>query len=228
MSGHIRRRGERSWELKFDIGCDPLTGRRKTRYHSFKGTKREAQAELTRLLAQAGEGTSVDPAKSTVAELLDTWLDIWATGNTSAKTCERRRGLMNNQVKRHIGALPIQKLRPLHLAELYATLREKGGAVDEDEAPRPLAARTVGHVHRVLHRALGHAVKWNIITSNVANDVEPPRVETTEVAVLSPPQVAALLDHFAGKALYPPVVTALATGTARGTSGGTLVGSRPG
>ena len=24
MSGHIRRRGERSWELKFDTGVDPL------------------------------------------------------------------------------------------------------------------------------------------------------------------------------------------------------------
>lgn len=137
MSGHIRRRGERSWELKFDIGCDPLTRRRKTRYHSFKGTKREAQAELTRLLAQAGEGTSVDPAKSTVAELLD----IWATGNTSAKTCERCRGLMNNQVKPHIGALPIQKLRPVHLAELYATLLEKGGAVDEDDGRPKLRTR---------------------------------------------------------------------------------------
>jgi hypothetical protein len=33
-------RGERSWELKFDLGPDPLTGRRLTRYYSFKGTKR--------------------------------------------------------------------------------------------------------------------------------------------------------------------------------------------
>jgi hypothetical protein len=109
--------------------------------------------------------------------LLDTWLDTWATGNTSAKTCERYRGLMNNQVRPHIGASPIQKLRPVHLARLYATLLEKGGVVDEGEAPRPLAARTVGHVHRVPHRALGHAAKWNIITSNVADDVEPPGLE---------------------------------------------------
>ena len=42
MTGHIRRRGENSWELKFDLGTDPQTGKRLTRYHSFKGTKREA------------------------------------------------------------------------------------------------------------------------------------------------------------------------------------------
>lgn len=39
MSGHLRRRGERSWELKFDVGNDPLTGQRRIRYASFKGPK---------------------------------------------------------------------------------------------------------------------------------------------------------------------------------------------
>ena len=43
MTGHVRRRGQRSWELKFDLGTDPATGKRKTRYQSFKGTKREAE-----------------------------------------------------------------------------------------------------------------------------------------------------------------------------------------
>jgi len=34
MTGHIRRRGERSWELKFDAGNDPVTGKRRIRYAS--------------------------------------------------------------------------------------------------------------------------------------------------------------------------------------------------
>jgi hypothetical protein len=42
MTGHIRSRGDRTWQLKFDVGSDPLTGKRLTRYHSFMGTKREA------------------------------------------------------------------------------------------------------------------------------------------------------------------------------------------
>ena len=42
MTGHIRRRGTGSWELKFDVGADSLTGRRTTKYRSFKGTKRQA------------------------------------------------------------------------------------------------------------------------------------------------------------------------------------------
>jgi len=56
MSGHIRRRGENSWEVKFDLGRDPLTGKRITKYRAFKGTKKEASAELVRLINSAHRG----------------------------------------------------------------------------------------------------------------------------------------------------------------------------
>jgi hypothetical protein len=32
MTGHIRKRGEGSWELKFDLGRNPVSGKRETRY----------------------------------------------------------------------------------------------------------------------------------------------------------------------------------------------------
>jgi hypothetical protein len=73
MTGHIRRRGAKSWELKFDLPADPRSRKRITRYHSFKGTKREAQVELVRLKAAADRGDYVDPAKTTLAEFLDKW-----------------------------------------------------------------------------------------------------------------------------------------------------------
>jgi hypothetical protein len=65
--GHIREQGDGSWEIKFDLGRDPLTGRRITKYVTFRGTKRKAQEELTRLLGQRNEGTYVEPTKMTVA-----------------------------------------------------------------------------------------------------------------------------------------------------------------
>ncbi len=46
MKGHIRQRGKRSFELKFDAGRDPATGQRNIQYASFKRTKREAQTKL--------------------------------------------------------------------------------------------------------------------------------------------------------------------------------------
>jgi hypothetical protein len=76
MSGHIRRRGERSFELKYEAGTD-RTGQRITKYQSFKGTKREAQAELVRLMETVRRGEHVDPVKLTLAEYLDRWEQGW-------------------------------------------------------------------------------------------------------------------------------------------------------
>ena len=65
MSGHIRRRGERSWGLKFELGVDPVTGKHRIRYASFKGTKRAAEIELARLVSEHAAGQGVDPSKLT-------------------------------------------------------------------------------------------------------------------------------------------------------------------
>jgi len=84
-AGHIRRRGERSWELKFDLGTDPLTGKRLTRYHSVKGTKREAQLELAQLIGATASGNYIDPSRLRLDEYLERWERDWATAKVSPK-----------------------------------------------------------------------------------------------------------------------------------------------
>jgi integrase len=210
MSGHIRRRGARSWELKYDVGTDPLTGKRRVRYASFKGTRREADLELARLITANVSGQGVDPSKATVAEFLHRWQE-WANTNVSPKTAERYSELVRLYIVPHVGAMPIQKLRPAHLVELYAILQRRGG-----HNGAPLAPRTVGSVHRVLRRSLGHATGWNVISSNPAAVVKPPRVPSTEIGILTEEQIAALLRHLNGRTLRPIVSFLLGTGTRRG------------
>jgi integrase len=206
MAGHIRRRGKQSWELKFDTGPDAVTGKRRIRYQSFKGTKKDAQVELAKLVAAHSTGDSVDPSKLTVAEFLDRWERDWASSNVSPKTFERYSELLRNHVRPHIGSVAIQKLRPVQLAELYGTLSSKSG----------LAARTIGHVHRVLHRALGHAAQWDVVHRNVAERVSPPPVQATEISILKSDDVQRVLQSLRGRTLYPIVATALGTGIRRG------------
>ncbi len=206
MTGHIRRRGKNSFELKFDAGLDPATGKRKTRYSSFKGTKRDAELELARLVAEHNAGLSVDPSKITVAEFLDRWDRDHAALNCTPKTLERYRQITKNQIKPNLGAAVIQKLRPVQLADLYAKLQTAG-----------LAPRTVGHVHRLLHRALGHAATWGIIQANVAASVKPPRVDQgEEITILEEDQIGRVLRHLEGRTMRPIVALALASGARRG------------
>jgi hypothetical protein len=116
MKGHIRRRGENSFELKYDAGTDPRTGERRTKYVSFKGTKREAQVKLAELIAAVGNGTHIDASKVTVAEFVRSRVAQWeSSGKISTRTAERYRPFAENQIGPHIGAIVLQKLTALDI-----------------------------------------------------------------------------------------------------------------
>ncbi|MBV9670490.1 MAG: site-specific integrase, partial [Acidobacteriales bacterium] len=204
------------WELKFDVGADPATGRRKIRYVSFKGTKKQAEQKLVALLAAEQKGESVDPSRVTVAEYLRSWLnaDI-VIGNKgkalSAKTLERYRQLAEQQIIPHLGATALQKLRPAQIQEWHTALLTHGG---KDGAP--LSARTVGHAHRVLHEALARAAAAETVHRNVAAIVKAPHVETEEVEILEAEQITGVLKALRDHGLHRIVSLALATGARRG------------
>jgi site-specific recombinase XerD len=200
MSGHIRRRGERSWELKFDLGRDPVTGKREIRYHSVKGTKRDAQAELTRLLADAQQGSYVEPTKVSVADFVRARVDQWqAAGDITARTAQRYRQLVENQIVPHIGTKLLQKLTRLDVEGWHTALKIGG-----------LAARTIGHAHRVLGKALRDAERDGLITKNVCRIQGAPKVADSEKVIVR--HVPAFVGLIRGERLYVPAVLALFTG----------------
>lgn len=209
MRGNITRRGKSSWRLKFDLGRDPATGERQTRVVTVRGKRQDAEKELTRLLTSADAGTLVEPSKMTVAEYVRAWLD-GPTG-LAGKTLERYRQLAEQQIIPHLGTLALQKLRPANVEEWHGKLIKSGG-----KAGRALSARTVGHAHRVLHRALERATKAEIIARNVAHAIAPPKVEAAEVEALDALQIGQVLRALERRRLYPIAALALATGMRRG------------
>jgi integrase len=112
--GHIRPRGPGSWELKYDIGRDPITGRRRVRYRTVRGTKREAQRVLRDLLTAVDKGTHVDPGKLTLGGWLRQWLEE-AEHKVSPKTLERYREIVEKHLVPALGSVPLAKLAPVHL-----------------------------------------------------------------------------------------------------------------
>jgi integrase len=213
MPGHIRQRGKGTWELKFDLGRDPLTGKRQVRYVSFKGTKREAQAELVRLLNRTNEGTYVDPTKMIVAEYLEHWLTVDIDRRLSAKTAARHRGIVRHQIVPRLGVVPLRKLTATHIEAFEADL-QRSGYVKGNKVGAALSAQTVLHVHRTLSQALTHAVKTEVLFRNPAEQVRPPRPPSREIAILTKTEVATMLRN-AGS-LYLPVLVAVTTGIRRG------------
>src|SRR5215467_7072297 len=124
MRGHIRERSPGHWAIVIDVH-DPMTGRRKRRWHSFIGTKRQAQIRCAELVAELQSGSSIDPNKITVTEFLDRFDRDWITTHVSAHSHERY-GFALDHVRRHLGDKQLQKLRPDDVAAFYATLAREG------------------------------------------------------------------------------------------------------
>ena len=207
MKGHIRRRGAKSWELKFDCGRDE-TGRRKLQYISVKGSKKDADAKLSELLAAVGKGTYIEPTKVTVAEYVRARIAQWEVTAIGAKTAERYRSLLRHQVEAHdIGAMPIQKVRAEHVEAWHTTLLTRGHCRGGG-----LSRKTIKHAHGLLLQALDDAVKFNLVTTNYARLQPSPELEDKEMAILDADQQSAVLDGLRGHEFHPLVVTALYTG----------------
>jgi integrase len=198
--GHIRRRGKNSWEIKFDLGTDPRTGKRETRYHSVKGTRQQAQIKLAELIAAAGKGAYVESSKATVADFVRARVDQWeAAGNISARTAQRYRQLVENQIVPHLGAKLVQRLALLDIEGWHTTLRNGR-----------LSARSIGHAHRVLAKALGDAERASMVVKNVCRVQKAPKVADDEMVIVR--DVPALLDKLGGFRLCVPAMVALLTG----------------
>jgi pyruvate-formate lyase len=87
MKGHIRQRSPGHWAIVIDVR-DPQSGRRKRRWHSFTGTKRQAQVEAARLISEQQKGTTVEPSRMTVAAFLERWIEHMQ-GQVSPRSHER-------------------------------------------------------------------------------------------------------------------------------------------
>lgn len=141
MSGNITKRGQNSWRLKFDTGRDPVSGKRKIQYHTFRGTRAGAKAKLIELLASVGEGAYVEQNKLTVADFVRGRIDQWeAAGDITARTAERYRELLENQIAPHLGLKALQKLRPIDIETWHTTLRTSGRADGKGDSLRVQSA----------------------------------------------------------------------------------------
>jgi integrase len=201
MQGSVTRRGP-SWSIRISNGFDPVTGRRVQITRTVRGSKRDAEKALTQLLHERDNGIDLSPGRVTLGAFLVQWLED-ARPSLRPRTHLRYQELVNHVIPA-LGTRPFERLRPADVSGLYASLSGK------------LAPRTVGHVHRVLHRALGDAVRWGLIARNVTEAVRPPRVPQAEMVALSPVQARRLLDAAAGDRSEALYVLALSVGLRQG------------
>ena len=208
MKGSIRERSPGRWAIIID---DPNSGTRKRRWHSFKGTKRQAQIECARLISEMQNGSYLAPDKTTFAEFAERWL-THVKSQVSPKSHERYSEIMRKNVVPLIGAVVLIKLKPAVISAAYAKALESG----RRDGTGGLSPRTVHHMHRLIHQSLAQAVKWELLTRNPADAVAPPRVERTAMNTYTLPQTGELIDAMRGTRLFVPTLLAVLLGMRRG------------
>jgi integrase len=208
MKGHIRERSPGHWAIVIDV-LDPATGKRRRKWHSFKGTKRKAQDECARLISELQHGTYIEPNKITVAEFLDRWLAD-AKIRVSAKTYERYEQLCRKNIVPLLGKALLSKLKPPQISEAYATAL----AIGRRDGKGGLSRRTVHNMHVVFKAALKQAVQWEMLVRNPAPKA--PGFKQAPMQTYDLAQTAALIDDARGKRIFVAVLLAVLCGLRRG------------
>ena len=210
MKGHIRQRSPGHWAIVLDLR-DFQSGVRKRKWHSFKGTKREAQSECSRLVTELNGGNYVEPSKVTVSDFLRQWLDHQKQ-QIAPRTLERYSEIVEKNIVPALGRLPLTKLQPRDIATAYA----KALATGRRDGRGGLSPGTVRYMHAVLRAALRQAVKWSTLTRNPVDSVTPPRLERRSMGVLVAGQTALLLSRCISSRMFIPVLLGALCGLRRG------------
>jgi integrase len=210
MRGHIRERSPGHWAIILDINKD---GARKRKWHSFAGTKREAQKECARLIHEMNVGTYVMPSRATLAAYLETWLaDI--KSRVTPKTHQRYTELARKNIVPLLGETLLKDLQPASISHAYSRLLESG-----HKKGGGLSAGTVRHCHILLKAALAQAVRWGgdwAISRNPCDAVKPPKAAPSKMNTYDVAQTVALLDSIRSSRLFPSVLLAVLCGLRRG------------
>jgi hypothetical protein len=198
LPGSIVERSPGHWAIILEQR-DPLTNKRKQKWHSFRGTRKEALAERVRLLHEANEGTYVEPDKITVGQWIEQWIEAGAPGRKKKKvgqrTLERYEELLRVHVKPTLGARPLQKLQATEIDRLYNQLESK------------MAPMTLHHVHVTFNSCLSTAERKGLLKTSPMKRTEqvPSGGESDHGIALDETELATVVTGYKPSSIYPIV-----------------------
>jgi integrase len=156
MPGSLRERQPNVWELRVFLGRDD-NGKVRHGNQTFRGGKRAAERELTRLVA-AAENEPVPPPvveaprwsqSTTVNDAIQGWKDNgWE--DLSPSTVRRYENMWMKHIHGSIGQQRLTALSPYDVEKYFRRLKANG-----------LAEASVRQIRALMHRACRLARKWS-------------------------------------------------------------------
>jgi integrase len=173
VAGNLRQQANGSWELRVYLGRDQ-EGRVRHKSRTFRGTKREAEKALARMVVEFEDGLeALEPVEdrpirwglsTTINDAIGGWkLNGWA--DLSPSTRLRYQGIWDNHVRDSIGRRRITETTPWDVERYLRRLKDE----------KKLSQSSVRYTRAMLHRACRLARKWsNGALPNPVTDTELP------------------------------------------------------
>lgn len=186
------------WVAKFTLP----DGKRKTKYGK---TQKEVKDWLLEIRQSIGEGYTPEADKMTLAVFLEKYLKDYAKHAVKASTYQSYEQYIRLYLLPELGTVRLSQLRPDHLHTVYSKMRGRG-----------LSERTCQYTHGILHRALNKALKWGLVTRNVADAADAPKPRRKVMKVWTRDQVRTFLEHIKGHRWAALFFLACSTGMREG------------
>lgn len=196
--GSIFRRKDGRWVAELFLGYGP-NGKKKVA-RAYAKSHAEAKTKLLDLMRKRTDSLLASEAdQQTVREFLERWLEDVAAMTLRPSSLRTYRNVVRHIVS-VIGDVELRELTPQHLQRLYRIKRDEG------------LARTATMIHAVLHKALSHAVRWGILSKNVADMVDRPKPPQKEQRALDVSEVQRFFEAARKDRLYALYVLAATCG----------------
>ena len=191
--GTVRKRKDGRWEARISVG-----GKQRSLY----GKTRDAVTQKMRDAQRSAEqGIPLVDQRTRVDQFLTSWLQDSVRPSVRPSTYRSYEAHVRVHLNPALGHIPLVKLQPAHVQQLMNRQLEDG-----------LSANTVLRIRATLRRALNQAMKWGVVSRNVATLVDPPKAPRYEIEAVSPERAKAILEAVRGHQHEALVTTALATG----------------
>lgn len=207
-TGSIRIKKTKDGELRYQItvdgGRDPLTGKRNRVFRNVKGSKRDANAVMHRLIAEMEQGKVVKKSNKSVAEWMEEWLSLYLP-NIEETTRVGYKTKIKCYIIPAIGHIQIGSLRAEHVQKMV-----------NDMMARNLSPKNIRDAYNNINAAMKKAVVLRYIAYNPCEGVVLPKLKKYRAQVYDQKLIHQLLDMTRGTDLYLPVFLCVTVGLRRG------------
>ena len=207
-SGSIRKRETKNgyaYRLTVECGTDPLTGKRIRKYYTVKGTKKQAEHVLRKMILDYENGNLIEESAMRLGDWMNEWVENYVI-DVEATTMERYKTAIRTCINPYLGDIRLKSLKARNIQQWINYLwKEKN-----------LAPKSIRNVFLNLRSALNKAEALDMIARNPCKHVELPRQKKYKGNIYTAQEMKQMLELAKDTEIYLMLLLACYCGFRRG------------